>query len=296
MSKFSPGARLCKILFSRAVSCAFRGCPEPLCEDHRAHLSVNVDIAHIRGEEPGGPRFDATFPDVNDETNLILLCKKHHKWVDDYPADYPTEELLEWKQEQVRKSQSHGLGEIQVKAIVELMTTPQAKVEAIGLIGVRGRAEVVTGPVRDLPKITILKDRPERYYLGVRVRNTGPIGFGIDSAGFEVDSGGGALARYDFPQIDYPGRPSGRVEPHGSDVWRADPLTFGAAWSPHMHLGRQGYVMLRFRAFAILGSGPRVDGPWEDATNLPFWEDNVTQARLEEIAELGRRMRNERAS
>ncbi|MFB6556605.1 hypothetical protein ACFCWX_42965, partial [Streptomyces sp. NPDC056405] len=201
---------------------------EDLAADHRAHLSVNVDIAHIRGEEPGGPRFDATFPDVNDETNLILLCKKHHKWVDDYPADYPTEELLEWKQEQVRKSQSHGLGEIQVKAIVELMTTPQAKVEAIGLIGVRGRAEVVTGPVRDLPKITILKDRPERYYLGVRVRNTGPIGFGIDSAGFEVDSGGGALARYDFPQIDYPGRPSGRVEPHGSDVWRADPLTFGA--------------------------------------------------------------------
>lgn len=51
------------------------------------------DEAHIRSRKPGGPRHDPGYPSdiVDSYANLILLCKAHHKLVDDncdvFPAD-----------------------------------------------------------------------------------------------------------------------------------------------------------------------------------------------------------------
>jgi hypothetical protein len=47
--------------------------------------SVVGDECHIVSREPNGPRYDPGFPleDIDSYQNLILLCKVHHKMVDD---------------------------------------------------------------------------------------------------------------------------------------------------------------------------------------------------------------------
>lgn len=64
------------------------------------HISVVGDECHIVAAEPGGPRGGVRVPgggDVDDYANLVLLCKVHHKCVDDHPDLYPVARLLELK-------------------------------------------------------------------------------------------------------------------------------------------------------------------------------------------------------
>jgi hypothetical protein len=53
------------------------------------------DVGHIVAEEENGPRGRAplTLEQRNAESNLVLLCKPHHKLIDDDPTTY-TVELL----------------------------------------------------------------------------------------------------------------------------------------------------------------------------------------------------------
>lgn len=62
--------------------------------------SVVGDECHIAAKSPGGPRFDPTIPNENIDlySNLILLCKIHHKLVDDQPNTYAINELKKMKQ------------------------------------------------------------------------------------------------------------------------------------------------------------------------------------------------------
>ena len=58
-------------------------------------------MAHIKGEKPQAARYD---PDMTDEErssydNRILLCKNHHKMVDDQPDTYTVEILHQIKNE-----------------------------------------------------------------------------------------------------------------------------------------------------------------------------------------------------
>lgn len=63
---------------------------------------TNLEIAHIRAAEPGGPRYD---PGMTDEqrrawSNLILLCTAHHRVIDKVRPDRYTVDILErWKGE-----------------------------------------------------------------------------------------------------------------------------------------------------------------------------------------------------
>lgn len=61
--------------------------------------SVIGDECHIISLRLGGPRYDPTLPTGNGDeySNLILLCKVHHKVVDDQHTDYPAERLKELK-------------------------------------------------------------------------------------------------------------------------------------------------------------------------------------------------------
>lgn len=61
--------------------------------------SLVGDIAHIVAENPDGPRGASPLPleERNKYRNLILLCKVHHKLVDDQPATYTVELLHEMK-------------------------------------------------------------------------------------------------------------------------------------------------------------------------------------------------------
>jgi hypothetical protein len=61
--------------------------------------SIVGDEAHICGHSEGGPRFNPTMPpDLRDGyDNLILLCKGHHKLVDDNPDIFSPDLLREMK-------------------------------------------------------------------------------------------------------------------------------------------------------------------------------------------------------
>lgn len=61
-------------------------CNEPLYRDGLTMMEVNLaDYAHIIADSPNGPRGDAEESHnlAKDKSNLILLCKKHHKVIDD---------------------------------------------------------------------------------------------------------------------------------------------------------------------------------------------------------------------
>jgi hypothetical protein len=108
-----------KLLFARARECAYPGCGERLVLEHRGRLTVVAEIAHIRSEKPDGPRYDPTYPAslINDEQNLLLLCGKHHKPVDDHESAYPVDELLDWKRTQVAVMSDQNLSDGQVERI-----------------------------------------------------------------------------------------------------------------------------------------------------------------------------------
>jgi hypothetical protein len=92
-----------KLLFGRAKRCAYPGCQVPLTDSPGALPSVVVQIAHIRGLEPGSARYDASMTDKdrNDYANLIVFCPTHHlAYVDAIPSLYSVETILRWKADQ----------------------------------------------------------------------------------------------------------------------------------------------------------------------------------------------------
>ena len=65
----------------------------------------SLDIAHIYAARPGGPRYRADMTDHarRDWSNVILLCKPHHRFVDETtPDDYPPAVLQKWKADRER--------------------------------------------------------------------------------------------------------------------------------------------------------------------------------------------------
>jgi hypothetical protein len=89
-----------KILWGRSGNrCAY--CKRVLVEEgtELSDESVVGDEAHIIGERPTAARgrLGVGCDDLDEYDNLILLCKVHHKLVDDQPETYPVERLREMK-------------------------------------------------------------------------------------------------------------------------------------------------------------------------------------------------------
>ena len=61
--------------------------------------SIIGDECHIVSGACGGPRYDPSFAreNVDDYSNLILLCKNHHKLIDDQESQYNASRLTELK-------------------------------------------------------------------------------------------------------------------------------------------------------------------------------------------------------
>ena len=66
--------------------------------------SIIGDEAHIAAKEANGPRGDSPLaPEERDKfDNLILLCKVHHKLIDDQPNTYTVELLHQTRDEHIR--------------------------------------------------------------------------------------------------------------------------------------------------------------------------------------------------
>ncbi len=75
--------------------CAF--CRQKLVIDETESDSESVvgDECHIISESENGPRFDSTYPKrkIDTDENLIVLCRTHHKMIDDQVDTYTAEIL-----------------------------------------------------------------------------------------------------------------------------------------------------------------------------------------------------------
>lgn len=83
--------------------------------------SVVGDESHIVSREANAPRYDPDFPDadVDSYENLLLLCKVHHKMVDDQKATYTAEILRQtkmdhekWVSEKLSTTKSNHVGDL----------------------------------------------------------------------------------------------------------------------------------------------------------------------------------------
>lgn len=122
-------------LYASSQSCAFPGCSEPHIEiDANTGVKVCItEVCHIPSRRENGPRWDESqSAEANrSDSNLVLLCRKHHTVVDDRRSeDFYTPELLKaWK--------------VQQEAQVGNPLTQEAK-EAIALTNIFVAAETVT--------------------------------------------------------------------------------------------------------------------------------------------------------
>ena len=82
--------------------CEFRGCEKSIVEDMLSGDKSNLsNYAHIIASSEKGPRGDKILsPKLsNDEGNIMVLCRNHHKIIDDFPEKYTVDILKEMKSE-----------------------------------------------------------------------------------------------------------------------------------------------------------------------------------------------------
>ncbi|HUB07881.1 MAG TPA: SAVED domain-containing protein [Myxococcales bacterium] len=88
--------------------CEFRGCNEYLLEHHLTRREGNfAEIAHVVGFRRDGPRGNdpARPTDVNDPSNLMLLCASCHTLIDQQPEAHPRALLETFKREHEERIQ-----------------------------------------------------------------------------------------------------------------------------------------------------------------------------------------------
>lgn len=95
--KVPPRTQL--FLYVRAGGrCEFDGCNRYLLEHHVTKAEGNfAEMAHIWAFSDGGPRANKEAADIHDISNLMLLCRECHKFVDDRPAEFPAAVLRSHK-------------------------------------------------------------------------------------------------------------------------------------------------------------------------------------------------------
>lgn len=97
-----PSSKTLKVLFAQSRNrCAFPLCDSPIVE-HDAE-TVTGEICHIKARNERGARFDPlqTEEERHAAANLLLLCSRHHKIVDDNPVRYSADALYSMKSKHV---------------------------------------------------------------------------------------------------------------------------------------------------------------------------------------------------
>lgn len=125
--KYSAGT-ITGMVFLSQGSCYWPKCREPLVRFEAGLPVNNFETAHIRALNPGGPRHDGTLSpeELNQFSNLVLLCVVHHKIVDKLkPWEYPTSTLQTWKI--AREADGHaslkGLGDLTEDRLQEMINS-----------------------------------------------------------------------------------------------------------------------------------------------------------------------------
>lgn len=112
-----PDKDTLKLFSYSAGLCNF--CKTPIIEEHFESLSNFGERAHIYGKKKGSARFIEQRSDDNSYSNLILLCAKHHKLLDDHPDEYPVNRLFSVKADHEMRIRQNPL--IQCDADISLI-------------------------------------------------------------------------------------------------------------------------------------------------------------------------------
>lgn len=104
MTKRKPISEKVKIILMGKASgkCEFRGCEESVITEVLTKTSGNFsNFAHIVADSPDGPRGDKIRSPLlcNSEENIMVMCRIHHKLIDDNPDTYTEEILKDMKRE-----------------------------------------------------------------------------------------------------------------------------------------------------------------------------------------------------
>lgn len=96
-----PETTKLQLLVKSAGRCEFKGCNTPVWYNGLTLSEGNfAEVAHIIGSSKDGPRGTALSEELQLEfSNLMLLCQRCHKEIDDHPEKYPIELLRTWKKE-----------------------------------------------------------------------------------------------------------------------------------------------------------------------------------------------------
>jgi hypothetical protein len=106
------------LAFRSGNRCAFSECTSNLSSDLDDPNPVTLgEVAHIKGENPGSPRYDDTMTDEerNDLPNLLYLCPNHHTLIDKQHESFSVEDLLKMKQDhenRVRELITEGFSDV----------------------------------------------------------------------------------------------------------------------------------------------------------------------------------------
>jgi hypothetical protein len=92
---------------NRLFALSLNQCAFPNCTASIFGLSDEMvgEICYIKARSPEGPKYDPaqTHAERHGFNNLVLLCRNHHKIVDDDASRYPVEWLKRIKREQETK-------------------------------------------------------------------------------------------------------------------------------------------------------------------------------------------------
>jgi hypothetical protein len=287
-----------KLLFATARTCAYPGCQNPLIfEDKgRGVRSVAVEIAHIRSPKSTGPRHDPDYPrdKLNSDENLVLLCGTHHHPVDSDDSKYTTEELLEWRKNQITANgvivddeDVAGLAAALESSLDELVQATRLHLE-VRLVGGRLGRPAPRQVVRiDLDIFEEFGRRGDAQglflpgrWIGVEAENRGSVGAEVEAAGLDFDLGPDRDPwQYTFPANTLtPWQFPCRVDGHSSRRWFDDE---GSIRNFADQLFKEhGSGPRRFRAWARIGNGDRPNSEWIARADLPIWEPGIGEEDL----------------
>jgi hypothetical protein len=103
LSKTNISEKIRYLLWAKSAGrCEFNGCNEPLYSDNVTQIEMNfAEVAHIIGDSPRGPRGEITLSQeyCDNISNLMLMCPKHHKMIDQITQNYSVEILRQMKQD-----------------------------------------------------------------------------------------------------------------------------------------------------------------------------------------------------
>ena len=138
-----------------AGRCEFEGCNKYLFEEESSCEPLNLsEVAHNIASSPDGPRgsIELSHDLSSDIENLLLLCREHHKLVDDKPEIYTVQKLREMKIKH----------ESEIQRLCDLMYYPKCIVVRLQS-PIKGKAPVIINQ-KEINSVVAKNFRPQEKY------------------------------------------------------------------------------------------------------------------------------------